>query len=70
MDTLDVVLLVCLLADPSACEEKLIPVQNHGSLAACVWEAQPYIAQWSASHPNYTIKKWHCENPRNHRVKI
>lgn len=70
MDYLEVVLLVCLVTQPDACEERYIPVENSGTLAACMWQSQPYIAEWSAAHPKYTIKKWHCGFPQNRSAPI
>jgi hypothetical protein len=63
MDYLEIVMLVCLIGDPKACEERSLPVENVGSLSACTWEAQMHMAQWSATHPKYEIRKWHCAPP-------
>jgi hypothetical protein len=63
MDIVAIVFTVCTLAHPDQCEERRIEYFWHGSLRACVQGAQPYLAQWAGEHPNWTIKRYHCEFP-------
>lgn len=63
MGAIDILLSVCLLADPAACEERRIPVSDVGSLSQCMFWAQPHIAAWSTTHPKYRIVKWRCSFP-------
>ncbi len=63
MGAIDILLTVCLLSNPTACEQKSIPVGDAGSLAQCMYWAQPHIAEWSTTHPKYKIVKWRCAYP-------
>jgi hypothetical protein len=59
-----IVMLVCKLAQPDMCEEQRIQFAFQGSLQQCVFAAQTYLAQWVGEHPQWTIKNFHCEYPR------
>jgi hypothetical protein len=63
MNALDIVLTVCLLSNPAACQDKTLPVTDVRSLNQCVFSAQPHIAQWSVTHPKYRIVRWRCIDP-------
>ena len=63
MGAIDILLTVCLLSNPTACEQKTIPVSDVGSLDQCLFWAQPHIAEWSVAHPKYKIVKWRCAFP-------
>ncbi len=63
MDLVAIVFTVCVVAHPSQCQEQRLQYEWHGSLRACVENAQPYLAQWIGEHPNWSIKKFHCEFP-------
>jgi hypothetical protein len=63
MDFVQLIVLVCAAANPQQCEEKRLTFESHGSLERCMMEAQPYLAEWSASHPDLVIKRYHCEWP-------
>ncbi|WP_181707220.1 hypothetical protein [Chthonobacter rhizosphaerae] len=60
MSAIQIVMYVCLLANPSACEEKAIPANDAGTVSQCMFWAQPHIAQWSVTHPKYKIVRWKC----------
>lgn len=61
MTFFDVVLAVCLLADPSQCREQRLQYESYGSLQQCVFEAQFFIAQWQAATPDWEVQNWRCE---------
>ena len=63
MDFLEIVFLVCAIAQPDQCEDKHLQFAWHGSLRQCVMAAQPYVAQWIGDHPKWTVKEFHCERP-------
>ena len=63
MNLVDLVLLACTLADPTACQEFHMLFQSSGSLQSCMMQAPPYLAQWSEAHPGYRIARWHCSWP-------
>jgi hypothetical protein len=58
-----IIILVCKLAQPELCEEQRIQFAWQGSLQRCTMEAQIYIAQWAGEHPQWLVKNFHCEYP-------
>jgi hypothetical protein len=70
MNLIDLVVLACALASPSACREYHLLFQSAGSLRACMMEAQPYLAQWVGEHPNLRVARWHCAWPGGEDKKI
>ena len=60
---IEIVMLVCAIAQPDRCEDKRLQFAWQGSLKQCVMTAQPYMAQWIGEHPQWVIKNYHCEYP-------
>ena len=64
MNLIDLIVMVCSLAHPSAaCQEKHLLFESNGSLVACMWQAQPYLAQWVGEHPDARIASFRCALP-------
>jgi hypothetical protein len=64
MNFVELILTVCTLAQPAACDErKLVLESATGSTNNCMMQAMPYIAQWSGDHPQLTVTKWRCARP-------
>lgn len=63
MNLVDLVVMLCSLANPAACEEKHLLFEAHGSLRTCMMEAQPYLAQYMGEHPDQRIVRWRCDWP-------
>jgi hypothetical protein len=63
MSMIDLVVLACTLANPSACQEYHLLFQSSGSLQSCMMQAQPTLAQWVAEHPKYRVARWRCAWP-------
>jgi hypothetical protein len=63
MNLVDLIVLVCSLANPSACEEKHLLFESQGSLYACMRQAQPFLAQWIGEHPELRVVGYHCDWP-------
>jgi hypothetical protein len=61
---IQIIMMVCKLAQPEVCEEQHIQFVFEGSLQQCTFTAQVYIAQWAGEHPQWTVKKFHCAYPR------
>ncbi len=71
MNFVELILTVCTLAQPAACEErKLMLESGSGSTRNCIMQAMPYIAQWSGEHPNLAVTKWRCVSPGEEGDKI
>ncbi len=59
----ELIVLVCSLANPTACSEKHFLFETRGTLQTCMMQAQPYLAQWAGEHPNDRISRWRCAWP-------
>ena len=67
----ELILTVCTLAQPTACDERKLMLESAtGSTQNCMMQAMPYIAQWSGEHPNVTVTRWRCVAPGAEGDKI
>jgi len=60
---IQIIMMVCKLAQPDMCEEQHIQFAWQGSVRQCTMAAQIYIAQWAGDHPLWTVKNFRCEYP-------
>ncbi|MCA1408937.1 hypothetical protein I6F26_31580 [Ensifer sp. IC3342] len=67
MNLVDLVLTVCMLADPGSCRTEHLYFEARGSLFQCMVLAPAEIAKWSESHPSLKIVRWKCEFPEKGR---
>jgi hypothetical protein len=63
MNLVDLIIMVCALANPGACQEKHLLFESAGSLTSCMWQAQPFLAQWVGAHPNVRVTSFRCAWP-------
>jgi len=63
MGFVELIFTVCSIINPTDCREEHLQFMDQGSLAQCVWHAQPYLAQWVNQHENLRVAKWHCAYP-------
>jgi hypothetical protein len=63
MNMVDLIVTVCSLLNPNACQDRHMLIQSQGSLKACVMQAEPYLAQWAGEHPGLRIVRWRCDWP-------
>ncbi len=63
MSLVELIVVVCSLLGSETCSEKHFLIEAHGSLATCMMQAQPYLAQWVGEHPNDRIARWRCAWP-------
>lgn len=63
MDIIDLVLTVCLIANPNQCRTEHLYFENRGSVMACMFLAPSYIAKWSQERPGFKVVRWKCEYP-------
>jgi hypothetical protein len=61
MPIVDLILAVCLAADPTSCRDEHLYFESHGSLRQCMVEAMPAAAEWAGNHPEWHIVGFHCE---------
>jgi hypothetical protein len=64
MELIDLVLTVCLTADPGKCRIEHLYFESRGSLFQCMLLAPPEIAKWSEEHPALKVVRWKCEFPK------
>ncbi|BDV35087.1 hypothetical protein [Methylocystis iwaonis] len=71
MNFVELILTVCTLAQPNACDERRLMLESAtGSTSNCMMQAMPYIAQWSGDHPNVQVTRWRCVTPGAEGNKI
>lgn len=58
---LDLLLTVCMIADPSNCKVQRIEFQ--GSQMECAFGGQYTASAWLAEHPKWKLTKWRCKTP-------
>lgn len=67
MELIDLILTVCLMADPRDCRTEHLYFESRGSLFQCMLLAPPEIAKWSAEHPAHRVVRWRCAYPDGRR---
>lgn len=68
---IELIFVACLIANPSACEEKTLSYVQEGTgdrSAACLVRAQPELAAWAGTHPAFHIVSWRCADGATHRI--
>lgn len=63
LNLVDLVLTVCVLADPSNCRTEHLYFESRGSLFQCMILAPAEIAKWSENHPALKVARWKCVFP-------
>lgn len=63
MPFVELIVAVCLTADPDVCSERRFQFFEGGSLFTCMVRAQPFLAEWSTQNREYTVKTWTCGYP-------
>ena len=54
----------CMANAPDTCESQRLPL-DVASPRACLRVAQPQLARWVESHPNYRVTAYRCGAPPN-----
>ena len=57
------VFITCLQTSPTVCEERTMLYQEQMTPMACLMNAQPELAKWKATHPNWRITSYRCGRP-------
>lgn len=66
---IEIVLSVCMLADPSRCKDVHLSYMAEGQGVTphqCMLYGQSEIARWSEGNPNWKLQKWSCGTPRSY----
>ncbi|ACL61167.1 hypothetical protein [Methylobacterium nodulans] len=56
----------CLAGAPESCEMRRLPL-DVDEARICLRLAQPQLARWIGSHPEYRITEWRCGAPPRDR---
>ncbi len=59
----ELVLLACLIKQPSHCELFRIPFAGEMQAPQCMWQSQMRVAQWSGDHPGWVVRRVSCQMP-------
>ena len=68
MNMVDLILTVCLSANPSNCRDEHLYFESRGSLFQCMFLAPSEIAKWSQEHPTLKVMRWKCAFPSKERA--
>jgi hypothetical protein len=68
MDMVDLILTVCLSANPGNCRDEHLYFESRSSLFQCMVLAPSEIAKWSQEHPNLKVRRWKCAFPNKDRA--
>lgn len=63
MILVELVLLACLVKDPSHCETFHVPFAERMNPVACVWQSQFRAAEWAGHHPDWKVRRFTCQMP-------
>lgn len=55
------VLIACLISDPTSCKQFNIHFNGHATTPMqCMMVSMQELAKWKDQHPQYMPKKWKC----------
>ncbi len=58
---IEIVLSVCLLAEPGRCRDEHVTVLAENSTPfQCMRYGQLETVKWSEAHPKWTVQRWTC----------
>jgi len=60
---IELILTVCVLAAPSRCDDVRLQFVAQETMMQCMMQAPPYIAAWSAQHPDVSVSRWRSAWP-------
>lgn len=61
------VFVTCLQISPTVCEERSLLFSEQMTPMACLMNAQPHLAEWRATHPDWKISSFRCGRPEQFR---
>ncbi len=61
---IELVLLACLLKEPSRCERHHLPTDAGLGMIECAVTGQFLAARWRELHPGWVVRRWTCGAPR------
>lgn len=61
---MELLILACLVREPSQCESFHIPFQGPMDLKSCVFRAHLLLGTWIEEHPTWAVRSWRCGAPQ------
>ena len=61
---LELVLIVCLSAQPDRCEQIYLVEETAPNMMQCLMSGPTQAAKWAETHPGYVVRRWTCGRPR------
>ena len=58
---IELVVVYCLMAEPSRCEDRRDPLTTYDSVEACLSQAEIVAGRYLAGHPKWHLARWRCE---------
>lgn len=55
----ELVVLVCSIVNGAICKDVSLIFADL-PIMTCIVGAQPELARWSETHPNWSVRKWSC----------
>ena len=55
--------VACLKSSPDICREYNLVFDDEISSMTCLMQAQPRLAEWVETHPDWRIGRWRCGRP-------
>lgn len=56
---IELLFVACLAASPNECSERSLVFVDVTPMQ-CLMGAQPELAKWVSTHPNFEIQSWRC----------
>lgn len=60
MILIELIFVTCLAREPGTCHEESHLFAEPISIMGCMMAAQPYMAAWSETHPDWVVRSWSC----------
>ncbi|MGH1483829.1 MAG: hypothetical protein ACRBM6_34955 [Geminicoccales bacterium] len=60
----ELLIVACLVGQPKSCDEFHIPFERPTGIMMCLRDAQFRLSQWTATRPEWMVKKWSCGLPK------
>jgi hypothetical protein len=60
----ELIVVACLIAHPTKCEEFALPFQRPMGITECMREGQFHLVEWLTGHSGWKIRRWSCVIPR------
>ncbi len=60
----ELIVIACLLNQPTKCEEFYPPFQQPMGAMQCMQEAELKLVHWAEEWPDWQIRRWSCSVPK------